>query len=736
MTENTRADSDYVPDEVVATVNVVEGNLVAPSNLTLPTSSASKNKKTKKKQCCTYCHKLFVSLPPHLERVHSNEQKVKEFTREQDSAIRKKLIEKIRKEGNYKHNTDPKINTGILIVPRNPKAEWNRTVGDFLVCKYCNAHMAANNLRHHAKKCSGKNSVARDLTSNGRKLLRNVHRQANDEMRNVILPVLRDDEVGRVIRSDKLIVLYGNKLSVQYPEQHLQKMIRGHLRLLGRFLIAMRKLSGEITDLISIYRPKHYKHVVEATKITAGFNDQTKRYNSPNVASTLGTLLKKVGNALNFESIMEEDDDRHKNVKKFLQCFSADFGVSVNVGVKTTRTYHQRNKVVELPTTAAVNNYFNFLESNRKAAFTALKEEVTESNWLFLSQYTLVSLLVFNRRRPGELERVLIEDFRKYKGLDEQGDSEILEKMSAKERGIACLFVRFEIRGKLQRIVPVIASRSHVACIELLLETRTRVNVNENNPHVFGLPGDDETRWKFLSACALNKLFAQKSGLLDHQQLRATELRKHMATQGVAFNLNENEVNDLCQFMGHHKDIHKTVYRQTIVEREITNISNLLLRAQGIDYEEDTVEKDMGESSGAASSPQVPNSQYSASRSNIESSTDNNYKQLPPLSRQPSPEPPLSTDYDNLTATRTPVRSSPKARRNHSAAKKRVHADYDSSSNEDESYRFSRKLFKSPPKKRANKRPGNSFYINFFDLLSFRFISPVFIYNYLFYPQL
>lgn len=82
--------------------------------------------------------------------------------------------------------------------------------------------------------------------------------------------------------------------------------------------------------------------------------------------------------------------------------------------------------------------------------------------------------------------------------------------------------------------------------------------------------------------------FSVECGAKNSERLRGTKLRKHIATACIALNLSENDIFDLANFMGHRESIHKSFYRQPIVNREILKISKLLEAAQGVDEEDES----------------------------------------------------------------------------------------------------------------------------------------------------
>lgn len=154
-------------------------------------------------------------------------------------------------------------------------------------------------LRQHFYRCTGRSSKhAKAVTVLGRSILDRVHSAASRKLRSVILPVIKQDDVYSVIKYDKLIILYGNKMSIKYKLQHQHDMIRAHLRLLSRFLLTITEKNKNITDLESIYHPKYYEDVIGAVHKIAGLDDEVGTYSKPTTAASLGTLIKKVGHLL------------------------------------------------------------------------------------------------------------------------------------------------------------------------------------------------------------------------------------------------------------------------------------------------------------------------------------------------------------------------------------------------------------------------------------------------------
>lgn len=118
---------------------------------------------------------------------------------------------------------------------------------------------------------------------------------------------------------------------------------------------------------------------------------------------------------------------------------------------------------------------------------------------------TLISIQIFNRRRSGEMERLTIEDFETYESVDPE-DLEMYKSLSSAERETAQKYVRFVIRGKRGRPVPVLLHTELFNCVQTIIKYRREAGVSRKNRYVFGLPGCDEE--KHLESCALLREFS------------------------------------------------------------------------------------------------------------------------------------------------------------------------------------------------------------------------------------
>ncbi|XP_071652158.1 uncharacterized protein [Temnothorax longispinosus] len=121
-----------------------------------------------------------------------------------------------------------------------------------------------------------------------------------------------------------------------------------------------------------------------------------------------------------------------------------------------------------------------------------------------------------------------------------------------------------------------------VESIETILKYRKIAGVSFKNPYLFGIPSSSKTRFKYVRACKLMREYSATCGAENVSTLRGTILRKHIATKCLSLNLTETEVSHVANFMGHHQDIHKQIYRQPVAKVDILDMSKILEKAGNV----------------------------------------------------------------------------------------------------------------------------------------------------------
>lgn len=484
-----------------------------------------------------------------------------------DNFQRKKKIDDLRKKGDFQHNQLNYNNENIVM--RNSKIARRM----YRPCPSCLGYFSKDNLRHHKKKCSPKKGD-RSLQGNSIKLTKYIHTRASDMLRNQIAPNMYKDEISNNFLFDEILIVYGNFLCIKYTESHLKTHIRAQLRLLGRFMLKAKTIDPNIRCCKDLMHPSCIDTVREAIDIVAGLNRETGVYEHPSNARTLSTEFKKILQVVLSECDKNEDDHLRKLTKAMSRRYDLELAPYINRICKLSENRISRLRGFNtMPENKEVEEYLEYLTKGAEVHVTNLKIKYTFEDWNKLCQYLLVALAVFNRKRPGEIQRVELEEFNKRASVSEKDVINLTEQ----EKIQADKYIRVAFRGKLGNTTALLIDKNRVLpSLQQVIKYRIKAGVHPENPYLFGFPSKD--KYKTYDTYRCNRQFLDESGM-NKSSLTFTNLRKHFATQVAKEGTSHEEELRISNYMSHKYSIHKAVYDQSTPLVDITTVSQRLERS-------------------------------------------------------------------------------------------------------------------------------------------------------------
>ncbi len=189
---------------------------------------------------------------------------------------------------------------------------------------------------------------------------------------------------------------------------------------------------------------------------------------------------------------------------------------------------------------------------------------------------TLAQLILFNRRREGEVSRMEVTTYLQRNQTNMQ--DEILESLSPFEKKLCENLTRVEVRGKRGRKVPILLPANVKESVELLIKTREDAGISPSNPYIFARPyyGSQEN----MRGCDSLKRYAKSCGAKHPENITSTKLRKHVATVSQLLNLKTHELDQLATFMGHDINVHREFYRLPEETLQMAKVSRILFALQ------------------------------------------------------------------------------------------------------------------------------------------------------------
>lgn len=188
-------------------------------------------------------------------------------------------------------------------------------------------------------------------------------------------------------------------------------------------------------------------------------------------------------------------------------------------------------------------------------------------------QCCLAKVLLFNRRRSGEVSRIRFADWKlKTKA---NPSNELKDSLNAYEKSLLNSLERLEIKGKRERTVPILFTEEMNVWMKLLVDKRP-VYISTSNPYLFASFSDES----YVRGSDVLRKFSDRCGAKLPHLLRSVKLRKHIGTHIQILNLTETEMDMVADFMGHDIRVHKEFYRLPNDVIQVAKLSKVFLAAE------------------------------------------------------------------------------------------------------------------------------------------------------------
>jgi len=445
-----------------------------------------------KKDLCIFCEEQVTNLTRHMQRKHGEEIEVAQFLAlKKGSNERKKLIDQLRKRGNFFNNISdmPKMKP----VRRPNQFSEQPQATDYLPCTFCYGLYKKNYLRRHTKVCSlKKNSVEgtqrRKVQAESQSLLVAFESEYTKLVEQVF-PRMAPDNISLVVKNDPLIRAFGTRYLKCHKEKHLITVVSNKMRELGRFLMAMRQNCDTLLTLQDCLTPNLFDNIIKSTKQIAGYDSKTDSFGAPSLVLKIGTSLKQCCDIAEYmilkkspllRPVKDTDISDIKTVENLIQK-----QWSYELATNASKELYQKkwNKPALLPLTSDIKIFRDHLVLEQKNAIQKLKiNPIDIVAYKSLQETILAQLILLNRKRAGEVQRILLSTY--LNTPIEALQEEIASSLSKVENELTKKFKRIVIRGKRGRGVPILFTPKLQKAISVLISIRKTI-CNKNNEYLF-----------------------------------------------------------------------------------------------------------------------------------------------------------------------------------------------------------------------------------------------------------
>ncbi|XP_020314650.2 uncharacterized protein LOC109869147 [Oncorhynchus kisutch] len=535
-------------------------------------------RKLDKKHFCLYCNEPHHNIARHLERMHAEEAAVGHaISLPKLSKIRSLLLDQLRNKGNYQHNFEV-LQSGDGEIVRNCRPSNDGvSMRDCLPCQHCLAFFSKIDLWKHESSCNARKG--QDETRGGKR----VRIQAASSQL-APLPVystggceeiihnMNQDDISCHIKNDPLICKYGNALSAKHGHAKSQfTYIGSKMRELARFVLAVNEMDCGVQYLHEVCVPSKFKLAVHAARKMSGHDPASDRYKTPSLALKIGYSLKRATEIAFGESRMTEDREAEEQAKRFIELLENDWNNCFS-GLSLSAV-PMCDEVDVSSLTEDLIKLQKFLKVAEDTAKKELLENPTNTVWKKLNETLLAEIALFNRKRTGEVAKMLLETYTNRKKAPASAD--IFNNLSRLEQELGDdKLTRLEIEGKNGRKMPVLLTERMISSLEILIANRDKVGVSKDNPYVFARSLDAAS---YIRGFDCLRKCAHECDAKNPESLIHATVRKEVAIHCQLLNLNESELDQVAKLLGHDTQVHKEYYRLFENAAHLAEISKLLL---------------------------------------------------------------------------------------------------------------------------------------------------------------
>ncbi|KAK7597974.1 hypothetical protein V9T40_014930 [Parthenolecanium corni] len=151
--------------------------------------------------------------------------------------------------------------------------------------------------------------------------------------------------------------------------------------------------------------------------------------------------------------------------------------------------------------------------------------ESDEKAYRNLVESTLSLIILFNRRRIGDVQYVYLESY--YKNFSTNNAEECLKALSPTEKALTKYYKRIVTGGKGSRPVVILLPKNLQRYVEFMIKIRKTGMVPSENPYLFALPKAAD-RW--IPAQKVRSKFSKNADLENPSTITSNKLRKQIAS--------------------------------------------------------------------------------------------------------------------------------------------------------------------------------------------------------------
>jgi hypothetical protein len=549
-------------------------------DITISKMEFKKGKEASRVNFCFFCDEKETHIARHFYRRHHDEMKVaRAMSFPVKSAPRLALLDELRNLGNEKHNHQVILEKRGTLVPVR-RSRVVHVTEDYLPCIYCHRLFLKTELLKHRARChcvadADNSRLSRRYARATAQVSMFGPKSLTNDFRSNILERMINDEVHRTILQDRLILRFGQGMYNDSEGKRTgHQQCKNNMREAGRLLVAVKKLDSSVRSFDKLLNITYWNLLVAATIDVSHIGKDIDGC-IPSLAIKLGYHINVLTNIVLTDSLLARTKTCTEEITSFIRLKELNWRASVINTARRKLQAKQTNKVKLLPLAEDLKIMTHYVKENINQCLEEFTNgEADGGTWLRLGRFLLVRLVMFNRKRVGELSSFEITEFHaRTKGNLRE---DVAAGLTATERHFANIMSRCETVGKKNRNVPMLMTEDMVKALLILIDTRESIGGITDPTNQFVFANKYAYSTKHINGYDSFRAISKACGAKEYWLIRSTKLRQHIAVCSQILDLGQHELEQLATFMGHTLDVHRQYYRLPETTIQVSKISLLL----------------------------------------------------------------------------------------------------------------------------------------------------------------
>ena len=529
---------------------------------------------------CGYCEteQLVTKPQRHFRRYHSKDvliaESIKKIRKEQDVLTTIPEKEELKRErlalenlilntSTYNHNKRViKDRKGVLCPVRLPSVETLVQPSDYQFCNRCNGlYRRGKHLKDHIiNHCSQRvpdpdENMKAVVTSKAKRICVNVKpdSEVGDELMNMI-SVMRSDDFTAIVKEDGLILYIGQLyLDRNGPESSCEH-IRQSMRLLAKVVDVLG-----VPSLSDAIQPSRFKQLCNVVRSNFPASSRQK----------LGIYLKSAVEHLQNIAIEKKNAKLSATMEWSLKLFAGQWKHRVGYQARLQMQQYGYNKVNILPISRDVLKIRTHLDQEVSTCLDDYQNKTGDP--VRTKKILACKSTVFNKRRGMEFVKATKQDV--IHALAQQNENprhaveELQDCLSPIEQKLTACMKLIRLKGKQGMAAPVLLEQKDFDLLKCLIDDPSC----HDDKYLFQNQMNKPYRGHVILGNIADGLSLEKP-----DAIRATALRKYMATVIQVMALPDYQMKWVAQHLGHSTAVHDQYYKQPLDSVEVAKISKLM----------------------------------------------------------------------------------------------------------------------------------------------------------------